>query len=147
MTVCVSPQWSSCCEPVSWQEVSSGLGRGCAGRLPASSDAPRFLWALIVSLRVAWCSLSAVGSSVSLRSRPPSACAQPIFFLSLLSVLPPPTLAQAPCSLTGFRIQAIEEHFGEVNAQKVWFLMSFKEVKKQDTMLLKRTGCPCGLGR
>lgn len=91
--LCVSPQWSSCCEPVSWQGVSAGFGAGgCAGGFPASPAAAlRSLWALIVSLPVAWCSLSAVGSSChTLRFQPPSASVHPICLLSL------PTASRTP---------------------------------------------------
>lgn len=141
MTVSLRQQ-SSCWEPVSWSEVGAVWGGSWPG-FPVSPQCSRLLWTFTVSLPVAWCSLSARVAHVT-HSQPVSASVQPIFFISLPTLPPPPPLHlthPGPFLSYWFKIQMIEEHFSEISAQKVRFLMSFKEVKKRDVMLLNLTVC------
>ena len=139
-------QWSSCCEPVSWHQASTDLGRGLLGGYPARPACSAFALSLHCLPSVAWCSLSAVGSSChtlhSVASLPQPLFIPFSFFLFPLLPVPP----HPPPAFTGSVIQVIGEDFSEVNAQKVQLLMSFKEAKTQDMMPLKWTVCLCGFG-
>lgn len=141
---CVSLLGSSCWEP--WAGRESGSGKGAApGSLASPVSAAFFLEPSLSPceshgvLCLRWVACVTHSQPVAL-----SQCSS--HFLSFSphhSPLPPP---QTPPFLTGFVIQGIWDHLGEVDAQKEGFLMSFQEVRKPDAMPLKLTVPLCGSG-
>lgn len=141
---CVSPLGSSCWEP--WTSRESGSGKGAApGSLTSSVSAAFFLEPSLSPceshgvLCLRWVACVTHSQPAAL-----SNCSS--HFLSfLLSSLLSPAHSRSPSLSTGFVIQEIWDHLGEVEAQKLGFLMSFK-VRKQDMMPLKLTVPLCGSG-